>query len=168
MNTIIHPIPNQVTVIIGGKSATSLLLKTAFTFAEHSQLYLLDGSGRTNPFIVGIELSLETDNPKDIYDRIFHTPVFTCRQMVEALQEISSVSKPVGPVFALDFLSTFYEESVPYHEARTLLEYCINFLRVISRNYPVIISVYIPKNKFPGRKAFFNQLCYAANQVLHL
>lgn len=71
-------------------------------------------------------------------NNILLSRVFTCYQMAARLEEPCFSD---GPVMVLDFLATFYDQTVRVAERRRLLEGCLTRLRFISRDVPVILWV---------------------------
>jgi hypothetical protein len=161
-----YPSSNQLVVFTGGIAAARQLLETATDYAWERPVYLLDGGGRVNAYYLAVELFFYPDPPEEMAKNIYRAKAYTCIQIAELLQEISGGIQPMRPVFVLDFLSTFYDEGVPYEEARTMLKYSIHYLQAISQNDPVIVSADLPVPGFPGRSSFFRQLCNAASQVI--
>jgi hypothetical protein len=63
---------------------------------------------------------------------------FTCYQMAVLCTEETFA---LHPILALDFLATFYDQSVRSAERRRLLKACLCRLRVLSRSVPVMVWV---------------------------
>lgn len=166
--TTTYPPSNLWIVLTGGKAATMHLLENATEYALNSPVYLLDGGRRVNAHFLILELHFQFDQPEEVMKNIYQAKAYTCVQMAELLEEISGGIQPMRPVFVLDFLSTFYDEGIPYSQARRMLEYSLRYLRAISRNYPVVVSADPPVDRLPGRSSFFRQLCDAASQVISL
>jgi hypothetical protein len=92
--------------------------------------------------------------------RISIARAFTCYQMLTLLNETPAVPQPT---FALDLLTTFFDESVSLTESRRLLETCTRRLQRLSLEGPVVVSAGSPP---PGpRSEFLDILAAAAEQV---
>lgn len=76
-------------------------------------------------------------DPYDILDRMRLSRAFTCFQLAELIE-----NAPAGPepLFILDLLATFYDESVPLRDSQRLLATTLTHLRRLAAVGPVIVG----------------------------
>ena len=109
---------------------------------------------RYNHYEVNYALAATTGDYKRILaENIRLSRAETCYQMVELLHKVQADSTPV---LALDFLSTFYEESLPEREIDQLLFEALLQLRRINQQAAVIISAHLGQKRLRLLKALEN------------
>ncbi len=102
----------------------------------NAHLYILDGGNQFQGYELARCLRQITTDVQCALHRISLSRVFTCYQM-ETLLIQTTFSK--NPVLVLDFLATFYDQSVPAAERRRLLYSCVNRLKQISQQAPLVV-----------------------------
>jgi hypothetical protein len=165
MNEIIFPKPNELFVVVGGKSATPHMIDLAVRLALSGPLLILDGGNSANPYPMARELRRHTLDPVRFLQQIQIARAFTCHQVVALLEQTIESGQPRQPVLIFDLLSTFYDESISIVESRRLLECALQAIQVLNRLAPIVVSARQPLNDFPQRKVFFTRLCEIASQV---
>jgi hypothetical protein len=99
-------------------------------------------------------------DPYDILDRIHLSRAFTCFQLAELIE-----NAPAGPepLFILDLLATFYDESVPLRDSERLLATTLTHLRRLAAVGPVIVGGREPQTLVKERWLLLDQLQAAAD-----
>jgi hypothetical protein len=85
---------------------------------------------------------------------------FTCFQLAELIE-----NAPAGPepLFVLDLLATFYDESVPLRDSERLLATTLTHLRRLAAAGPVIVGGREPQSLVKERWLLLDQLQAAAD-----
>src|SRR3989304_5393231 len=80
---------------------------------------------------------LDRADPYDILDRMHLSRAFTCFPLAELIE-----NAPAGPepLFVLDLLATFYDESVPLRDSERLLATTLTHLRRLAAVGPGIVG----------------------------
>jgi hypothetical protein len=101
-------------------------------------------------------------DPYDILDRMHLSRAFTCFQLAELIE-----NAPTGPepLFVLDLLATFYDESVPLRDSERLLATTLTHLRRLASVGPVIVGGREPQSLVKERWLLLDQLQTAADAV---
>jgi hypothetical protein len=94
--------------------------------------------------------------------RVYVARAFTCYQMLTLLGETPASTKPT---LVLDFLATFYDESVSTVEAQRLLKDCVVHLQRLSALAPVLASARPPRQQAGDRLALLGILEAAAHRT---
>jgi hypothetical protein len=99
-------------------------------------------------------------DPYDILDRMHLSRAFTCFQLAELIE-----NAPAGPepLFVLDLLATFYDESVPLRDSERLLATTLTHLRRLAAVGPVIVGGREPQTLVKERWLLLDQLQAAAD-----
>ena len=124
-------------------------------------LTILDGGNRFQPYRVAHLLRQKTADVNSIAKRIFIRRAFTCYQMLALLEDTPAFRQPY---IILDFLATFYDDHVPAHEARRLLDCCLAQIEGLRAFAPVLITLAPPI--VPERAFLIEMVCARADQVL--
>jgi hypothetical protein len=123
-------------------AASQAMLAVAARLALYTPLRVLDGGNRFNARVVA--RLLRQLNAPDLYQALGRIQVrraFTCYQMAALLEDTPPSSQPS---LVIDLLDTFYDESAPLPERRSLAERCMQQLRSLSSLAPTIASVRPP------------------------
>jgi hypothetical protein len=104
--------------------------------------------------------SATKSDPYDILDRMHLSRAFTCFQLAELIE-----TAPAGPepLFVLDLLATFYDESVPLRDSERLLATVLTHLRRLAAVGPVIVGGREPQTLVKERWLLLDQLQAAAD-----
>lgn len=122
---------------------------------------VLDGGNRFQPYRVSHLLRQKTTAVNSIAKRIFIRRAFTCYQMLALLENTPALRQPY---ILLDLLATFYDDHVPTHEARRLLETCLHQIDRLGQFAPVVITLAPPP--IPERSFLVEMVCSRAKRVL--
>jgi hypothetical protein len=148
---------------------TLLLALTALAAQGHA-LRVFDGGNRfdgyfvarmARRFTVGSTAKGPID-PHAILNRIRLSRAFTCFQMADLIE-----NTPISPepLFILDLLSTFYDESVPLRDTKRLLSITIAHLKRLSSVGPVIVGAREPRALVKERWTLLDQLQLASDNA---
>jgi hypothetical protein len=82
------------------------------------------------------------DGPREALSRLRLSRAFTCFQLAELIE-----NAPLGdePLFVLDLLATFYDESVPLRDSERLLATTLTHLKRLAAAAPVIVGAHEPR-----------------------
>lgn len=125
--------------------------------AVKGAIRVVDGGNLFNVLILNRMIRYKTDNVNEVLKRIYISRAFTCYQMTTMLQNLSIDH---GPVFVLDLLNTFYDESVDNEQSRRLLMKSISYLKKLSSVLPVLVSISPPPKQ--NRRPFLMKMVLEA------
>lgn len=161
----------RISLFWGAQAPTRSLLTAATTIAAGGlPIRLFDGGNSFDGYFVarlarqlalssarGRDLPLD---PYDILDRMHLSRAFTCFQLAELIE-----NAPAGPepLFVLDLLATFYDESVPLFDSERLLATTLTHLRRLAAAGPVIVGGREPQTLVKERWLLLDQLQAAAD-----
>lgn len=135
--------PFPLIILVAPFAASRTMLAFAARLALYTPLRVLDGGNRFNAREVA--RLLRHLNAPDLYRSLSGIQVrraFTCYQMTALLEDTPPSSHPS---LVIDLLDTFYDESAPLPERRSLAERCIQQLRNLSSLAPTVASVRPPQ-----------------------
>ena len=124
------------------------MLELAAYLALRAPLRIFDGGNHLNVLKIARILRKNTIHVDVLLEQIMIARAFTCHQIETML---STASGGTYTTLVIDFLNTFYDESVKEAESHALLQACISHLRRLSSAAPVIVSV--SPNPKPGSRA---------------
>jgi hypothetical protein len=101
-------------------------------------------------------------DPHAVLSRIRLSRAFTCFQLAELIE-----NTPPGPdpLFVLDFLATFYDESVPLRDTERLLLTTISHFKRLAASGPVIVGAREPRSLVKDRWMLLDHLQIAADSA---
>lgn len=101
-------------------------------------------------------------DPHAVLSRIRLSRAFTCFQLAELIE-----NTPPGadPLFVLDLLATFYDESVPLRDTERLLLTTISHLKRLAAFGPVIVGAREPRSLVKDRWLLLDHLQLAADSA---
>jgi hypothetical protein len=155
--------PFPLTILVAPFAASRTMLAFAARLALYTQLHVLDGGNRFNAREVA--RLLRHLNAPDLYqalDSIQVRRAFTCYQMTALLEDTPPSSQPS---LVIDLLDTFYDESAPLPERRSLAERCIQQLRNLSGLAPTVASVRPPQPSHADPTGLLEIVQNAADQL---
>jgi hypothetical protein len=99
-------------------------------------------------------------DPRAVLNRIRLSRAFTCFQLAELIE-----NAPAGPepLFVLDLLTTFYDESVPLRDSERLLATTASHLKRLATVGPVIVGAREPRALVKERWALLDRLQIASD-----
>lgn len=173
MNSLPTLSRNHFLLVIAPPSDGHLLLELMVRLALRSSPFIIDGGNTFQGFQLAAMLKRRTPDPDAALRRTRLSRVFTCYQMHALLSEIPSDDGeaarksrvPEHPIIVLDFLSTFYDQSVPAADRGRMLNGCIAQLRRLSRVEPLAVWVRRREMVPPEGLNFLAQLEASAGQV---
>lgn len=140
MNTpsLPSPVSGRILLLVSPASTLPDLFDLVARLALQGSVCVFDGGNTFQGYLLARSLRRQVPDPTAPLQRVLLSRVFTCYQMAALLD---SESFPAHPILLLDFLATFYDQSVRVAERRRLLRGCLRRLREISRRTPVAIWV---------------------------
>jgi len=164
----------RISLFWGAQAPTRSLLTAATTIAAGGlPVRLFDGGNSFDGYFVARlarQLALAParppappgrfPDPYDILDRMHLSRAFTCFQLAELIE-----NAPAGPepLFVLDLLATFYDESVPLRDSERLLATTLTHLRRLAAVGPVVVGGREPQTLVKERWLLLDQLQAAAD-----
>jgi len=158
MNTLIQTHPNKWLLLVGPRSIRSTMMILIARLAERDAVHVLDSGGQFDGYLISRSLRGRTDFLK----RVSLSRTFTCYQVLASLE--NAVGLP-APLIVLDFLHTFYDESISFAERRRLLERCIPHLERLSKPAGGAVSIHLPAVPSPEADTLFAILKEAAPEI---
>lgn len=122
---------------------------------------ILDGGNRYKPYQVAALLRRKTVDINIVANRVLSRRAFTCYEMNTLLGDTLSSQQPY---VILDLLNTFYDDHVPEHEARRLLDSCLKQIQRLLVSSPVVVTLAPPLVE--DRTFLLEQVCRKADEVL--
>ena len=129
--------------------------------AQHGTIRVIDGGNLFNVLTLNRAIRRKTNRVEEVLGRTYISRAFTCFQMESMLHSLSDYR---CPIFVLDLLYTFYDESVDDEQSRRLLADAIRHLKQASESSPVLVCVF-PPAKVNKRPFLMEMLLGAANSV---
>jgi hypothetical protein len=124
-------------LLVGPRSLNATMLAAIARLGEGGAVRILDGGNRFNAYTV----ARAARGRQDILDRITVARAFTCYQVLSLLEGTPAIQIPF---VILDFLSTFYDESVQVGERKRLLRACAMHLERLVGAAGGVVSVHPP------------------------
>lgn len=148
----------------------TLLVALTALAAQGHKLRVFDGGNRFDGYFVARMARRFTSDPTAnsaidphaILNRILLSRAFTCFQMAELIENTPVSSEPL---FVLDLLSTFYDESVPLRDTKRLLSITIAHLKRLASAGPVVVGAREPRSLVKERWTLLDQLQVAADNA---
>lgn len=103
---------------------------------------------------------LARDGPHEALSRLRLSRAFTCFQLAELVENAPTSSEPL---FVLDLLATFYDESVPLRDSERLLGTTLTHLKRLAAVAPVIVGAHEPQTLVKDRWLLLDHLQTAAD-----
>jgi hypothetical protein len=145
----------------GTQEPTRTLLAAATTLAARGlPLRLFDGGNHFDGYFVARLARRLSAHPKATLGRIRISRAFTCFQLAELIENAPAAPEPL---FVLDLLATFYDESVPLRDSERLLETSITHLKRLAVVGPVIVGARQPQSLVKERWTLLDRLETAAD-----
>lgn len=149
----------------GAHTPTRALLACLTVLAARGHpVRVFDGGNRFDGYFVARLARRLGPQPRTILERIRLSRAFTCFQMAELIENAAPVEhQPIGALFVLDLLTTFYDESVPLRDAERLLSTTLAHLKRLATSGPVIVGAREPRLLVKERWSLLDQLQVAAD-----
>lgn len=151
----------QLTLLWGARLPTQGMLALFTMLAvQGSTPRLFDGGNRFDGYFVARLARRLTPRPHPVLDGMRLSRAFTCFQLAELIE--TAPAQP-APLFVLDLLNTFYDESVPLKDGQRLLGRTIGHLQRLARAAPVIVGAREPRALIEQRWVLLEQLQASAD-----
>lgn len=145
----------------GAHTPTRALLAALSLFAARGQsLRVFDGGNSFDGYFVARQARRFSTHPHAVLERIRLSRAFTCFQLAELIENAPANPEPL---FVLNLLSTFYDESVPLRDSERLLATAITHLRRLAAVGPVIVGAREPRPLVQERWVLLDRLQAAAD-----
>lgn len=153
----------------GAETTARTLLAVATALAGRGQpVRVFDGGNRFDGYYVarlarqlagGLHPRRLVD-PHELLGRMHLSRAFTCFQLAELIQ-----TAPAGPepLFVLELLATFYDESVPLADSERLLTTTIAHLKRLAAVGPVVVGAREPQTLVKDRWTLLDRLQASAD-----
>jgi hypothetical protein len=152
---------NSLTVVCAPHAAREQVSALVAELALHGSLTVLDGGNRFQPYRVAKLLREQTTQADSASKRLFIRRAFTCYQMLALLEDTPALRQPY---ILLDLLASFYDDHINEHEARRLLEACLNQVERLHQAAPIVVTLSPPVVE--ERAFLIEQVCARAERVL--
>lgn len=129
--------------LLAPRAAGETMLLLSARLAARGPLRVLDAGNRFNAYAVARTLRrMDCPDLDAALERVRVARAFTCYQVAALLSQTPSLP---GPTLVIDFLDTFYDQSVGPGERRRLLDMCLGHLQRLSGAAPVVVSLRPPR-----------------------
>lgn len=158
MNELVETHPGSWILVAGSRALRASMLTFIARLAERGPVRVLDGGNQFNAYLIARALR----GQPLLLERISVSRMFTCYQVLASLEKMAALP---APVIVLDLLHTFYDETIPFHERRILIERCLPHLGRLSRQAGGAISVHPSAVASQEAEALFAILKNAAPEI---
>ncbi len=149
-----------ITLLWGSRAPTRAMLALLTVVAARGQsVRVFDGGNCFDGYFVARLARRLGPDPHAVLARINLSRAFTCFQLAQLIE--NSLAEP-RPLFLLDLLDTFYDESVPLRGVERLLHTALTHLKRLAAAGPVIIGAQEPRTLVKERWTLLDQLQAAA------
>lgn len=150
----------RITLLWGTRAPTRTLLSLLTVVAARGEsVRVFDGGNCFDGYFVARLARRLGPDPHGVLARINLSRGFTCFQLAELIE--NSPAEP-RPLFLLNLLDTFYDESVPLREVERLLRTTLTHLKRLAASGPVIVGAQEPRTLVKERWTLLDQLQAAA------
>ncbi len=161
MNTLTEPKVGGWILLAGPRSMNSTILTAIARLGERGAVRVMDGGNRFNAYTV----ARAARGRPEVLNRITVSRAFTCYQVLSLLEGTPAIQ---FPFVVLDFLSTFYDDSVQIGERKRLLRACISHLNRLEQAAGGVVSVHPPAVPSPAARELLDILQFAAMDTYHV
>lgn len=153
----------------GAETTARTLLAVATALAGHGQpVRIFDGGNRFDGYfvarlarqMVARPSPIQPTDPHALLSRIHLSRAFTCFQIAQLIENAYAGPEPL---FVLELLSTFYDESIPPADSERLLTTTIAHLKRLATAGPVIVGACEPQMLVKDRRGLLDRLQVAAD-----
>jgi hypothetical protein len=153
----------RLTLLWGARAPTrSLLLLLTIIASRGEGARAFDGGNCFDGYFVARLARRLDPDPHAVLDRIHLSRAFTCFQLAELIENTPADR---SPLFVLNLLDTFYDESVPLREAERLLATTLTHLKRLAAAGPVVIGAQEPRTLVKDRWSLLDQLQVTADSA---
>ena len=158
MDELVETHPGSWILVAGPRTMRTTMQLFIARLAERGPVRVLDGGNQFNAYLISRQLH----GRPNLLDRINISRMFTCYQVLASLEKAPELPMPL---IMLDFLRTFYDESIPFHERRRLVLRCIPHLQRLSLPAGGAISIQPPAVMSTEAETLFAILSEAAPEL---
>ncbi len=151
----------RITLLWGARAPTrTLLAMLTLVAARGDEVHVFDGGNCFDGYFVARLARRLGPDAHALLERVRLSRAFTCFQLADLLE--SSPAEP-QPLFVLNLLDTFYDESVPLRDVERLLAAVVSHLKRLAAVGPVIVSAQEPRSLVKDRWPLLDRLQAAAD-----
>lgn len=151
----------RLTLLWGARAPThSLLAALTVLAARGARVRIFDGGNSFDGYFVARLARRLSPDPASVLGRLQLSRAFTCFQLAQLIE----TSPPeTAPLFILNLLATFYDESVPLRDSERLLGTTLTHLKRLAAVGPVIVGAQEPRTLVKERWSLLDQLQASAD-----
>jgi hypothetical protein len=177
--TLLQP---RLALFWGASTPTRALLAALTVLASQGHhIRVFDGGNRFDGYFIARLARRLSSDPHATLERIQLSRAFTCFQLAELIENapggdalltptradhaypLGGTAEGQSPLFVLDLLNTFYDESVPLRDSERLLHNTISHLKRLASHGPVIVGAREPRLLVKERWTLLDQLQVASD-----
>lgn len=128
--------------------------------SQKENLRVFDGGNCFDGYYVARLTRRLTARPYRALERVRLSRAFTCFQLAELIENAATDPQPL---FVLDLLATFYDESVPLRDVERLLDRTITHLKRLANAAPVVVGAAEPRSLVKERWSLLDQIQTASD-----
>jgi len=151
----------RITLLWGARAPTrTLLALLTYVAAQGEPVRVFDGGNCFDGYFVARLARRFQPDPYAVLERIRLSRAFTCFQLAELIENSPGDR---SPLFLLNLLDTFYDESVPLRDVERLLATSLTHLKRLATVGPVVVGAQEPRTLVKDRWSLLDQLQAAAD-----
>jgi hypothetical protein len=151
----------RITLLWGARTPTrTLLVLLTYLAAYGEPVRVFDGGNCFDGYFVARLARRFQPDAHAVLERIRLSRAFTCFQLAELIENSPGDR---APLFLLNLLDTFYDESVPLRDVERLLATTLTQLKRLATVGPVVVGAQEPRTLVKDRWSLLDQLQAAAD-----
>jgi len=151
--------PGQWQLTLAPKSSVSAVLSLVGKLADSKPaIHVLDGGNRFNAF----EVAEAVGGSEAVLDKIQVSRSFTCYELENLLETTHTTNTTF---VCLDFLGTFFDESIQFHERHQLLRKSLNHIRRLNGTSGVWVIAHPPAVPSPSATNLIKTTVNASSEL---
>lgn len=151
----------RLTLLWGARAPTRSLLAAITVLAARGQrVRIFDGGNSFDGYFVARLARRLSPDPAGVLSRLQLSRAFTCFQLAQLVEASPSEAEPL---FILDLLATFYDESVSLRDSERLLATTLTHLKRLASAGPVVVGAQEPRTLVKERWSLLDQLQASAD-----
>lgn len=165
MDDILPPVlPGDfILVVAPAHTARQIMMDLAARLALAGRVDVVDGGNTFDAYRIARLIRRQTPELTAALQRIQLARAFTCYQMAAMLANMPLTHHPK---LVLDFLCTFYDDSVALPESSRLLSESLRHIRRLSPLAPLVVSARPPREEQAERRPLFDRLRESSTSTL--
>lgn len=150
-------------VVLAGRAAmTTTAHHLVVALLQRGSVHLLDAGVRLQPYHLSRLIRSSTADVATWLARLHLQRAFTAHQVLAALETLPTSTIPL---VVLDFLVTFYDDTLPLSQAQALLQRSLAHLERLQQGAPLLLTLTPPPQ--PARYSLFVAVCRQATALFH-